>query len=359
MAALPAPPLALRVLALPALALLLASCGGGDGDTTFRSASPTLAATATPIAPLASATAQPSTPALTPPPFAEAPCQDPYLAGAPYEPTPGAPIRIVPEGSPAPLASYDPLPFVHDPALDSLVRASLGDQIDHFAVVVKNLADGSGVVLDPGREFYAASLYKTWVMLEAYHQQKAGLLDWDERYLVSGYYEEFKLNPGELEACEEVTVLEALDRAMRRSDNVAAILLLDRVGAGNANLTLRSLGLGNSGFTADESLPTTAGDMALLLEAIAMRQAVSDDASEEMLALLISESIVNRLPALLPIGTQVAHKTGNWEDATHDAGIVFSPVVTYIIVVLTDYGYYEDGATPIAELSLAVYDYYN
>ena len=359
MAALRAPPPALRVLALPTLALLLAACGGGDSDTALRSASPTPAATATPIAPPASATAQPATPALTPPLFAEGPCQDPYPAGAPYEPTPGAPIRIVPEGSPPALVSYDPLPFVDDPALDSLVRASLGDEIGRFAVVVKNLADGSGVVLDPGREFYAASLYKTWVMLEAYHQQEAGLLDWDERYLVSGYYEEFKLNPGELEACEEVTIRQALERAIRRTDNVAAILLLDRVGAGNANQALRSLGLTNSGFNADESLPTTAGDMALLLEAIVSRQAVSAEASEEMLALLTSESIINRLPALLPIGTQIAHKTGNWEDATHDAGIVFSPAATYIIVVLTDYGYYEDGATPIAELSLAVYDYYN
>ena len=346
-------------MALPALALLLASCSGGNGDSALQGASPTPVATATPIAPLASATAQPGTPALTPSPFDEGPCRDPYPDGAPYEPTPGAPIRIVPQGSPAPLASYDPRSFVHDPSLDSLVRASLGDEIDRFAVVVKNLADGSGVVLDPDREFYAASLYKTWVMLEVYHQQEAGLLDWDEQFLVSGYYEEFKLNPGELETCDEVTVLEALDRAMRRTDNVAAILLLDRVGAGNANLALRSLGLENSGFTADESLPTTAGDMALLLEAFAMGQAVSGDASEEMLDLLISESLVNRLPALLPIGTQVAHKTGNWEDATHDAGIVFSPAATYIIVVLTDYGYYEDGPTPIAELSLAVYDYYN
>ena len=52
-------------------------------------------------------------------------------------------------------------------------------------------------------------------------------------------------------------------------------------------------------------------------------------------------------------------KTGNWEDATHDAGIVFSADATYIIVALTDFGYFDDGAMPIAELSLAVHDYYN
>ena len=78
-----------------------------------------------------------------------------------------------------------------------------------------------------------------------------------------------------------------------------------------------------------------------------------------MLALLASQAINDRLPALLPEGTQVAHKTANWSNATHDAGIVFSPGATYVIVVLTDFGFQDDGAKPVAQLSRAVYDYYN
>jgi beta-lactamase class A len=106
-------------------------------------------------------------------------------------------------------------------------------------------------------------------------------------------------------------------------------------------------------------VPTTAGGTAVLLEAIAQGKAVDPGASLEMGALLASESIADRIPALLPSGTVVAHKTGNWENATHDAGIVVSPGARYVIVVLTDYGYQDDGATPIARLSRAVYDYYN
>ena len=97
------------------------------------------------------------------------------------------------------------------------MRASLGDEIERFAVVVKNLADGSGVVLDPGREFYAASLYKTWVMLEAFRHREAALLSFDARYTVTPHYEAFGLNPGELAACDEVAAGEALRRALALS----------------------------------------------------------------------------------------------------------------------------------------------
>jgi beta-lactamase class A len=106
-------------------------------------------------------------------------------------------------------------------------------------------------------------------------------------------------------------------------------------------------------------MPTTAAETALLLEAIYEGAAVNDAASARMLELLKTESIDDRIPALLPPGTEVAHKTGNWEDATHDAGIVYAPQATYLIAVLTDYGYADGGAPPIAALSRAVYEYYN
>lgn len=347
-----------RRFAFALLALLLAACGGRTSAP-----EPTATFTATPLAPAATPTPAPSLTLITPTEGAqvepEPKCPDPYLEGAPYQPAPGDPIRLRPAGSPPALARYRPQPFATDPDLEQVVRQSIGDEEERFAVVVKNLADGRGVALAADRTFYAASLFKTWVMLEAYHQREAGLLDFGERYVVSDHYGEFGLNPGELAVCDEVTVGQALERMIALSDNVAANLLLDRVGAGNVNAALRSMGLKATGVTEDGSLPVTAADMALLLEAIADRQAVSEAASDEMLALLASESIADRLPALLPEGTRVAHKTGNWQNATHDAGIVFSPRATYVIVVFTDFGFQDDGATRIARLSRAVYEYYN
>lgn len=344
-------------LVLPAL---LIACGGSASER-----EPTATPTSTAVRPQPTGTPTLASPSegVIPTPRVESvgdgSCPDPYPGGAPYTPTPGAPIRLRPAGSPPALSSYQPLTLVHDPALERVVRQSIGEDDERFAVVVKNLAGGHGAALAADRRFYAASLFKTWVMLEAYHQRQAGLLDFAERYIVSDYYERYRLNPGELPGCDEVSLRGALARMMSVSDNVAANLLLDRVGAWNVNAALQRLGLSASGFFGDDSLPTTAAEMALLLEAIARRQAVSPAASDGMLALLGTESIDDRLPALLPADTQVAHKTGSWPTATHDAGIVFSPEATYIIVVLTDFDFRKGGAERIAHLSQAVYEYYN
>jgi beta-lactamase class A len=351
------PALAVTLVLLPAL---LIACGGSASEP-----EPTATPTSTAVRPAPTGTPTLASPSegVIPTPQVESvgdgSCPDPYPGGAPYEPTPGAPIRLRPAGSPPALSSYRPLTLVHDPALERVVRQSIGGEGEHFGVVVKNLADGHGAALNADRRFYAASLFKTWVMLEAFHQQDAGLLDISERYVVSDYYDRFRLNQGELTPCQQVTVGEALARMMSVSDNVAANLLLDLVGPANVNAALRGLSLTISGFFQDDSLPVTATDMALLLEAVARRQAVSAAASDEMLALLGTESIDDRLPALLPAGTQVAHKTGSWPTATHDAGIVFSPEATYIIVVLTDFDFRKGGAERIAQLSQAVYEYYN
>jgi beta-lactamase class A len=251
------------------------------------------------------------------------------------------------------------MPFASDPVLERIVRDTLGSDTGRFGIVIKNLADGRGVALVPDRVFYAASLFKTWVMLEAFHQREAGVLGFDERYTVTDHYAQYGLTRGQLQACQDASVREMLQSMMRISDNVAANMLLDRVNAENVRRALRGMGLQVSTFAGGGSLPVNANDMALLLEAIARRQALSQAASDEMLALLSSETYNDRLPALLPSGTQVAHKTGNWESATHDAGIVFSPRATYVIVVLSDFGFGDDGAGPIARLSRAVYDYYN
>jgi beta-lactamase class A len=249
--------------------------------------------------------------------------------------------------------------FTADDELEDVIRDSIGGEDERFSVVIKSLDDGSGVTIDPGRIFYPASLFKIWVMLEVFHQRDAGLLEFGERYVVSPYYEGLRLSAGELAPCSEVSVGDALYAMMASSDNVAANLLYDRVGYSNVDETLRQIGVGYSGILSEGDLQTTAAGMATVLEAIGAGEAISPASSEEMIAALESNVIDDRIPALLPAGTRIAHKTGNWSNVTHDVGIVFSPEATYVIAILTDYSPEDDGADRIARLSKAVYDYYN
>jgi len=286
-------------------------------------------------------------------------CPDPYPDGVPYAVSPGQTIHLRPTGVPQPIARYEPVPLVSDPALETVIRNALGQDIDHYGVVVKRLDDGAGAAINPGGVYYAASLFKVWVMVEAFQQEAGGLLSPDEQYVVSDYYAGLSLNPDEVALCSHVTAEEALQAMMRVSDNVAANMMLERVGTANTNNMLRQFGLAVSGVQNGGDVYTTANGMELVLEAIARHQAVSPEASDEMLALLASETLDSRIPALLPPGTRIAHKTGSWDNATNDAGIAYSPNATYVIVVLSDLGYDADADSEIAGLSRAVYEYFN
>jgi beta-lactamase class A len=41
------------------------------------------------------------------------------------------------------------------------------------------------------------------------------------------------------------------------------------------------------------------------------------------------------LPVGLPAGTVIAHKTGDLDSFTHDAGIVYGPKTNYLVVVMS------------------------
>jgi beta-lactamase class A len=81
---------------------------------------------------------------------------------------------------------------------------------------------------------------------------------------------------------------------------------------------------------------TTARDLGLLLEAIQKRTAASARSCDTMLAILGRQEFNDEIPAGLPPGTKVAHKTGSISGVLHDAAIVYPPARSpYILVVLT------------------------
>jgi len=285
---------------------------------------------------------------------AEPQCPIPYPAVTPPEDA-EPPFRITPAAEVEPPPPYEPLPFERDETLEDLLREQLGDDVDSYGIVVKSIADSSGAAVNPDKLFNAASLFKVPIMYEAFQQRAAGIISFDAELVVTPYYDSFALGPRLTAVCQSLTVGEALVAMMAVSDNAAAVMLQDLVGSRHVNASVAALGLTDTRLLEDD-LPTTAQDMALLLEMIARGQVIDRAASQEMVNLMSLESLNDRLPALLPEGTLVAHKTANWSDATHDAGIVYSPEAVYVIAVLSEKEY---EAKPIAELSRVVYEYYN
>lgn len=254
-----------------------------------------------------------------------------------------------------PSPRYEPIALEHDAALEGKISRHLGEDISRYGIVVKRIPDGRGVAINEERVFYAASIFKLWVMYEVFKQRELALLRFDETVTLLPFHLDYQLGDLAWPVWTEVPVGNLVEAMISVSDNVAAIMLHDKVGGWNINQDIKSIGMENSALVRGD-LPTTAADTALLLEMMAVGRAVNTRASQDMVDLMTRQRVRNRLPALLPPGTQVAHKTGNWPSATHDVGIVYAPSAPYVIVVMSDKAW---EVQQIAELSRLVYDHFD
>ena len=248
--------------------------------------------------------------------------------------------------------------FVPDPTLAAAVRARIAGVSGHVGVAIKDVDSGRGVLIDPDREFQAASLFKLAVMYEVYKQRDLGMLPFDEVLVLTQRYADYDLGTLDRPVGSTISVGEALQRMITISDNSSAVLLTDTVGAANINRDIQALGLTHTHVLSDD-LVTSPGDMLSLLEMLALGQGISPSTSAEMIQLLAQQRVNDRIPRLLPAGTVVAHKTGNLPGVANDVGIVYEPGATYIVALLVD-GTSDEGEASQAEAQLArlAFDYF-
>ena len=244
-----------------------------------------------------------------------------------------------------------------DAGLQNAVNSALSGFDGKASVVVHNLADGRYAASGESEIYYAASTFKAAVLLEAYRQRDAGSLDFakivtvEEKYAVNdlGTLEYLEIKVG-----DQITISDAVRGMIVVSDTSLATLLIDQLGSNNVDAALRSIGATVMTIN-DRDLPTTALDLAQLMTAIAAGQGVTPASRDEMLSLLAQEWFREGVVAGVPEGTTLAHKSGRFDAATHDAAVVWGPGGPYVITVLTD----GSGAwAPIAAISAAVWQYF-
>ncbi len=232
------------------------------------------------------------------------------------------------------------------------------------ALVVSDRAVGYRYAYAEDRIFYAASLYKLGVMVEAYRQAAAGLVSLDETAVTiaeadtgpDGWY---------TPAGSTLTLREAISRMITLSDNSPASALLRLLDTHSVNATTAALGLRNTRINTglpetEQTLPyntTSARDMEKLFLGLLGGTVVSPAASGEMLEILKQQRVNDRLPAGAPAGTTIAHKTGNLDGVAHDAGILYTPAGPRIVVLLTgNFDAYEDVTALAQSVAGAVYE---
>jgi beta-lactamase class A len=299
-------------------------------------------------------------PAERPPPLPASTSATPgvAIATATIEVPPPSPSSVPATPTPpdtAPTVESSPSIAVHDPALAALLQDVAGDAQGSYGVYVKNLADGSGASMNPDKAFHAASLFKLYVMWDAFRQEAEGSISFDDAMEVTPYYKSWELGTNVVEVGDLVTVREALGLMMSISDTPTGVLLQDTLGASNVNAALEELDIHNSGLFYPGNPVATARDVGVLLEAIAEGGTLPAAAHQDMIELLTSTRIDNGLRAGVPAEVRVAHKTGSLPMALHDAGIVYLPDNAYVLVVLWDR---QGDADLIQLISRRVYEYY-
>ena len=225
--------------------------------------------------------------------------------------------------------------------------ASTQDLVVQVDGLVKSFPGDAGVyVADPFNpvplythdadvQFIAASIYKLGILVHVESLVEAGRLKYTDTIEIQP---EDITEDGSYEIAGTVlTIDEALEAMITLSDNGTALALWHSLGPDSINATLQRLGLAAFHIASDEGddhvvTPRVVGQYFTLL---AQRRLVSAAASDRMLARLERNQINDRLPAELPAGTVVAHKTGNLGFVTHDAGIIYTAHGPRVVVGMT------------------------
>jgi beta-lactamase class A len=206
--------------------------------------------------------------------------------------------------------------------------------------------------------FHAASTIKVPVLLGVYGAIHEGLLIEDSRVHVRNRF--FSVVDGSRFRVEDANsdVQGAIGRTLKvqelahhmiaTSSNLATNLLIDVLGLEAIQRILEPLHLGGIelrrgvedelAWQAGLNNRVTANGLLQALRLIVEEEAYSATVSRRMLDILHQQRFKDGIPAGLPEGARVAHKTGEISTAAHDAGIVFLPDrEPYVLAVLTQW----------------------
>lgn len=133
-------------------------------------------------------------------------------------------------------------------------------------------------------------------------------------------------------------------RALVRSSNLATNLLLGAVGLSATAAALEAVGASDSvvargiedtaARASGRHNLVTARDLARTLQALTIGAAASRESCDEVVAVLSAQQVNDAIPAGLPAGTAVAHKSGWVEGVSHDAAIIYPPDADPFILVI-------------------------
>lgn len=252
-----------------------------------------------------------------------------------------------------------------------------------IAVALHDLETGFELHYHPDRWFHAASTIKVPILLGAFAAIDRGeLLPHSRVHVRNRFLSCVEDIPFRVESGRDSNsvVHNAIGKMMRvdelayhmitTSSNLATNLLLGVMGSEAVNGTLRALNLSDGielrrgvedelAFEKGINNRVTANGLLRILVLLAQGKAFSPALSRRMMDILHGQEFNQGIPARLPKGARVAHKTGEISTVAHDAGVIYLPKrKPYVLVILTEWDPAAAGRSrTIAAISHAVYEF--
>ncbi len=264
--------------------------------------------------------------------------------------------------------------------------ANLQDQIEAAAagsgaemgISLRHIESGDELHHNADESYPMASVLKIPVLCEAFHQMAKGAFTLDDRWELT--YPLKNIGSGILTYMEDglqPTVRDLLTLMIIISDNTATDMAMRRLGVDAVDRYMKQLGVGDihlafdirgifddlygreaaepsrifANLGKDHAPPpmdrtghalrggptnntATARAMTTLCAMIYRGEVVDRSACDEMLRILLQQTLNQRLPRFLPYGVPFAHKTGTLSGIRNDAGILYATPTDHIAITI-------------------------
>jgi beta-lactamase class A len=268
---------------------------------------------------------------------------------------------------------------IGEPSLEAELRSAIAASGAEVAVAFRTLDGRTELFIDADKPFHAASTMKVPVMIELFRQAHAGTLSLDDPLPIRNEFHSivdgspYSLSEGD-DSDKEVyaalgktmTLGQLCEAMITVSSNFAANLLIERLGVQNIRSTVTKLGADGmqvlrgvedqKAFDKGMNNTTTARGLLVLFEKLGQGKAIGQTADNSMIEVLERQKFNDAIPAGLPTGTVVAHKTGSITRINHDAGVVYAKRPYVLVLLVRGMQEEKQSAELMARLSKAVYD---
>ncbi len=227
------------------------------------------------------------------------------------------------------------------------------------AIAVQDISTGRSLDINGDMEFHAASTMKVPVLFALFKEFESGKLKPTETLKLENRFQsivdksDYTLDPKEDSDSTvytwlgtDVKLRDLAERMITHSSNLATNALIQKLDPVRITELTRKLGTkkmlvrrgveDDKAFAAKLNNTTTAHDLVALFVALDEGKVANEASTKDMLGILEAQAFNDEIPAGLPAGTRVAHKTGSITGVLHDAGLVYPPRrAPYAIAILT------------------------